>query len=595
MIINGLRVQLYQSLAPVKKDVDEYSSPTVDRLSSVGSTSLTGRQRAVTSQFRSLKRNVPTVDLRQVSPLNAMKIQQIDADLASYRDVNPVRIQTRRGSRFLMEQGSRFTQVYDFLTGLRLRSGELRNPDNFNLRTASSKNPDVLTVLPDKDTPFGAYRITVRKIAKSHELGSSVSSNTSQALGLSGSIRINGWSVQVDESDSLVSIRDKINLGEDVNSNATLDRAEDINANGVIDVNRVSGVYTQEGYLGSFYYNEDINGNGVLDGAEDTNTNKRLDGGSNEVGIRAVISGDQLILINQEPADVEIRFKDPDRILERIGFLFRHDATGDVSTNKLNDQTQEPQKAELSVNGLDYTSTMNRFVEDGSGLMLTLKKTGTSDVKVDSDPDPGLSQIVRFSVSYNSALEFINEIIRQNGAISNNIRLQTIQSDTVRAFFTAPPEAKGNFNSVSDIGIKSSSREPTSVNQLTYENLPERQKDALSLPGPGGNSLFGQTDRIGINSAKNFTINLDKNKVKQSLVSDSASAGDLLRYASERLQKKLDVHLQPEYGTIAFQNRVIDYYRRNQQDVEEELSRAVKLLEGKVTVQAERNIFRSLA
>ncbi len=51
----------------------------------ISETSLTGRQYGIGSQFRFIKRNVPTVEPTLVSPLNAINIQDTDAYISRRR------------------------------------------------------------------------------------------------------------------------------------------------------------------------------------------------------------------------------------------------------------------------------------------------------------------------------------------------------------------------------------------------------------------------------------------------------------------------------------------------------------------------------
>lgn len=565
------------------------------RLSGVEGSSFAGRQGAVTSQFRFLKRNVPTVELTQASPLNAIKIQNIDAVISKSRRIHPAELSSLLGSRFLSEQRSKFNRIYDMLVRLRLRAGEIQENMTFNIKSVTSSDPDELLAKTRADSVNGEYDITVKQIAEFHELGSSAGSDPGRALGYTGTFRINGWTVDVVAGDSLISIRDKINQGEDTNQNGYLDRAEDLNGNGVIDVYRTRAVYTQEGYLPSFYYNEDLNGNGVLDGSEDTNDNEMADGGSSQIGVRAVVAGDQLVLVSTGPADVELRFRDPNMILEKIGFLFRSNANGQVTTEKLNGQTVQPELAEFSVDGEQFTDNQNEVYDAGSRLVLTLIAAGDSTVNVEDDADRGLAPIVRFSLSYNNVLRLINDTIQSGGALSKNSRLQSIHSDTVRSFYTPPALPEDKFKPLAKIGITSDSGEPTAIKQLAFEQIVKRRADRLSIPGPGRFSFFGQSERIGINSSENYIINLDKAKVKSSLEKDSASVGDMLEFAASRLQKSLDSHLQPDYGTIQFQRTVIDFYLRNRDVVETEQSRTSDITMTSIEAGSNTAIFGSFA
>ena len=558
-------------------------------------TSLTERQYGIGSQFRFIKRNVPTVEPTLVSPFNGINIRDTDAFISRLRSPHPLEVQSEYGGRFLSEQKVRINQISDLLVRLRIRTDDLQDTMNFDTPVAKSSNERLVKAVARSGSVEGDYDVIVTELAKSHELGSADTTQVGQALGFTGSFRINGWSVDVVAADSLVSLRDKINQGEDTNSNNILDRAEDINENGTIDVFSTPAVYTPEGYLPSFYYNEDLNGNSVLDASEDLNDSGTADGGSSQIKVRAVISGNQLVFVTSDPAEIELRFRDPDAVLESIGFLFRHNGNGEVTTEILNKQSVEAQNAEINVDSERVVSGRNRIENAIPGVTLTLKAIGSATVSLEDDPKASVEHVARFTISFNDALRMINNAIESGGALSKNLRLQSIHSDVVKSFYTPPDEPEGPFKSLNEVGVRSDAREPTAIKQIAHKQIPRLQQDRNSLPGNGKYSFFAQSKRIGINSSQNFTIDLDKQKFVESLQRDSTSVSELLDFAAGRLQTRLDVHLQPDYGTIRFQKEAIDYYINNQDEVEAVLSGLVGIRQASIEAGSTNTIFSSFA
>ena len=80
-----------------------------------------------------------------------------------------------------------------------------------------------------------------------------------------------------------------------------------------------------------------------------------------------------------------------------------------------------------------------------------------------------------------------------------------------------------------------------------------------------------------------------------SLEEVSASVGVMLGFAAIRLQKSLDIHLQPDYGTIQFQRNVIDFYLRNQDVVETALSRTTEVTRASIEAGSSTAILGSFA
>lgn len=552
-----------------------------------------GRTRAFTSRFRFIEKNAPNVALTNASPLNALNVQSVTADLSRLGTRELVMEKRAFGARFLSAQKSKWNRLSGLLVNLRIRSEKLQEP--LNIRSASSSKPGVADAKAEASAIPGEYQISITRIAKSHELGSSAYDEPGRALGLVGSFRINGWNVDVTAGDSLFALRDKINYGEDENNNGSLDRAEDINQNGKLDVLTAPGAYTQEGYLPPFYYNEDINGNSALDATEDANANLRLDGGSSQTSVRAVVAGDQLVLISDEAADIELRFKDPDRILEKIGFIFRNSASGQTTTSRLNRQTVEPEKALFSVDGKKFAATQNSVNNALEGVSLNLKKSGNVKITLQNDLNLGIIPIVNFAMSYNRALGFLNEVMESDATLGKNRRMQSIYADTAKKFFTVPPAPFGKFRTVADVGITADESKPTAIKQAAFQQLPRLQTDRLALPGPGKYSFTNRAERMGVNSSENFKIRLKEKRVTNSLLENSPAMGALLDFAAGRLQKRLDVNIQPEYGTIKFQKNIADFYIRNRAEAEEKTGRMKNVIESKLKNSHHKNLFRYIA
>jgi len=169
-----------------------------------------------------------------------------------------------------------------------------------------------------------------------------------------------------------------------------------------------------------------------------------------------------------------------------------------------------------------------------------------------------------------------------------------------RFFYTPPDDPKGTlqsgtFKSLDEVGVGSESVEPTAIKQIAYSQIPKQLQDRSSLPGAGKYSFLGQSERIGINSSENFVIDLDRQKYIESLERDSTSVSALLGFAAGRLQKRLDVHLQPDYGTIRLQKNVIEYYISNQDEVDAVLAGTLDISRAVIDTESTNNIFSSFA
>lgn len=555
--------QSYYNLAPAPARQEVIPSAT--QAPAQGSLTLTGGEKAVTQQFQFARRNVPGVDLTLNSPLNALNVQDTLAAMEGGRQGTALDYKLQFGSRFLAEQGRQLNNIYSTLLTLRANAGSMQNSSAFNIKTAKSADSAIVAATAGQNTPVGGYAVTVTRLASADQLASNAYADTSAALGLSGTFKLNGWQSTITSSDSLISIRDKINYGEDINHNGALDHPADVNGDGLLQTLTSPGRWNGRQYLPSFYWNENQAGGGTLSPNEDTNGNQRLDGTSAQTSLSATVAGGQLVLQSANGGNIDIRMEDPNNILEAIGFITRNPDNGATAMNYTNDQSAAPQTAEFSVNGHANTAASNTVTNGTGGLVLTLKGTGSATVDVTADPANALTPIRAFGNSFNQALDLLNTTIASGGALAENTRLQNIYTDTVRSFFTPPPEPVGGFSAVADIGV-GMQNEPRRIAQLSLEQLPAMQ-DRGSIPGTGPQSLLSETRRVNVNGPGDFKISLDAAAMGKELERNNSGVKDIMALGAGRLQRKLDRHLQPEYGTIRLQQEVIAHYTRNQSAV----------------------------
>lgn len=585
--------QSYYTLAPVPLPSRELVIPTAAQSTNQGSLTLAGTEKTVTEQFQFARRDVPSVDLTLNSPLNAINAQDAAITLDAGRQVSAFDYKLQFGSRFLAEQGRQFNNIYGTLLTLRVNAGNIQNSSAFNTKKAQSSDSAVAAATAGQNTPVGGYAVTVTRLAKADQLASNVYADTGAALGLSGTFKVNGWQSTVTPSDSLISIRDKINYGEDTNHNGKLDFPADVNGNGALQALTAPGAWDGRQYLASFYWNEDQVGQGTLSPNEDTNGNGRLDGTSAQTGVGATVAGGQLALRSSNGGNVDIRMEDPNKILEAIGIISRNPDTGAVAPNYFNNQSAPPQTAEFSVNGHASTAASNAVTNGVGGLLLTLNGTGSATVDVAADPAGAITSIRAFADSYNQALDLLNTTIASGGALADNARLQDIYTDTVRSFFGPSPEPVGGFSSVADVGIGMQNL-PHRIAELTLDQLPAIQSGG-SLPGAGPQSLLSETRRVNVDSPNDFKITVNAAAMGKELEGNNGGVKDIMALGARRLQQKLDRHLQPEYGTIKSQQGIIAYYTSNQAAVGNLMAQSTQVVATDINMQRQNMLFTPLA
>ncbi len=531
-----------------------------------------GISETVANSFWFMRREVPGVILFD-GAASAIKTRDTLKELETVSPNNsPILDKINFGSRFLNLKGMNFDDLASHLIELNNNSSRLSKRDSLNIHKGSSTNSDSIDISAGFGSPDGEYKIQVHQLATAQQIVSNEFSDPYKSLSFSGSFTINGYSISVTLSDSMNDIKDKINYGEDTNKNGGLDLSEDLNKNGRIDSFFIKGVKSDGVYLSNISIFEDVNSNSTLDPTEDTNNNERLDGGSSKINITASIERNRLILASTLYGDKEIQLTDTDGILLSLGF-FELNGKG-VSVQKEQQLLSNGenlnkgyQKAIVSVNDIKYEKKTNTITDIISDATITLKKSSSSGITVtiSSDVKQALGNIKGFVDSFNKTLRFINEQISSDKMLNKDEKVQNIRNNIVH---NANDEIISNdgTNHISQIGIEKNKSERRYINQLSLTNLLNNLKEQFA--SKGGNSIYSNLDEIGITSIENDTLNINEDRLKESLKNNSSDVYKILSGAADsitsRIGKQMESALNPKTGTIRFRKDVIDYYTKNQ-------------------------------
>ncbi len=529
----------------------------------------------IANSFWFMRREVPGVILFD-NAASAIKTRDTLKELENVSPNNsPIVDKINFGSSFLNLKGMNFDDLASHLAEFSNSSSSLSERESLNIHKGVSVNSDSIDISVGAGSHDGEYQIQVHQLASAQQIVSNESSDPFKSLSLSGSFTINGYSISVTSSDSLNDIKDKINYGEDTNKNGGVDLSEDLNKNGNIDSFFIKGVRSDGIYLNNISIFEDKNSNRQLDSSEDINNNERLDGGSSKINVRASIERNRLILTSTLYGDKKISLTDTDGILLSLGF-FKLDGRG-VSVQKEQqllsngeNLNKEPQKAIVSVNDIKYEKNTNTISDIISDATINLKKSSSSGITVtiSSDVTQALGNIKGFVDSFNKTLRFINDQIASDKMLNKDEKVQIIRNNMVHNANDEIMSDDGS-NHISQIGIEKNKSERRNVNQLSLTNLLLNLRDQIANhTAKGGNSIYSNLDEIGITSIENDTLNINEDRLRESLKNNSndvykilSGSGDSITY---RIGKQMESALNPKTGTIRFRKDVIDYYTKNQ-------------------------------
>ena len=141
-----------------------------------------------------------------------------------------------------------------------------------------------------------------------------------------------------------------------------MDFSEDVNRNGVLEILKVSNSEFGSGV----YIKEDVNGNGEIDPTEDSNGNKRLDGGTFDNNVLALVRDNRLVLVSLAGGSNTIDISEDNNVLLDLGF-FEIDGSGrkvqkEIQLNDLErpeNLVVQPQTALAEVDGDLFSSDSN--------------------------------------------------------------------------------------------------------------------------------------------------------------------------------------------------------------------------------------------
>ncbi len=506
--------------------------------------------------FTFFSNRIPQVDdLR--GPLSAFRINDAGRFVTERFGINHVPILDEVGaSRLTSRQTDDIDNLQIRLQTLLDKVEELRLGKAFNLLNAKSSDPTVLRASADSTAREARFEVTINAVATRSVLASDAQGTG--ALGLNGNFRVNGVQITVVNTDTLADIKDKINRGEDVNGNGSLDGAEDVNGNGIIETIQVNG--SQHG--SGIFIIEDQNGNGVLDPAEDSNGNLRLDGGTQDHRVTATLLENRLLLTSQTGANSTITLDDPDSVLFNLGF-FELDAGGFVvrKTVQLNavgtNLVTQGTDAAITVGNQSFTSTTNSFSGLFTGITLDLHGSPgeTARVTVETDASAAVTQIQSLFLRLNDAITALNDSLAFAQTFARDFELQSVRQELTENSQTgiraneirdASRESVDPNNPVPpSLGLNSVNSEKFSTTERAATRTVRALRNGLgTLFANSGSELFKKLSSIGIKTESDDTIRVDVPALTRALETQPDSVLKLLNDFETGILPLLQVQLE---------------------------------------------------
>jgi len=241
------------------------------------------------------------------------EISQLEKQKSAWRDIN-----------------SRISSLGDKLSDLKFSS-------TYNSRTAESTDEDIVSATASNNAAENSYELEITQLAKAHRVASNKQTDSTSALGLTGTLEVKGKTLNVESGFSLNDIRDLINNTEDLGAKATI-----VDNNLVIES-------TETGTDNVLNISGDI---------------------STDLGI-ATITSAQNANLKINGIDVESQSNSVDQAVEGITFELKGTTPADPDTGEIDPITievaKDTEKTEKAVQAFvdQYNSVMN-FIDNKS-------------------------------------------------------------------------------------------------------------------------------------------------------------------------------------------------------------------------------------
>lgn len=376
---------------------------------------------------------------------------EIISELMSLERVSVDKIEIKQNK--LSKKKEIYNDISGRLNNLKNIANGLKSDSDFNLYKVSYTEQSVIQwSMADSVVP-ASYSVMVNNLATAHTISSDRQDSSSEALGLTaGTIQINGVSVEIDELDSLTSIRDKINNSEGTGVRATIVdnvlRIQSVStgAENVIELVDSSSILVDLGIL-----NGDLSIKNELIAAGDasmTIDGQNITSSSNT--ITGVVDGATIQLLKAGSTDVTVE-RDISAIAGKIkNFINQYNSAIDLIYSKVTEKRIYPVETEsdmyaglvngdITLNNIRYTLN-DLFANTVSGLEESFNSLSSIGITKSSFSSTGSNTDML-------AGKLIVDDAKLNEAITGNF-------EAVRDIFTKNNGVEGLENEDYGIGVR---------------------------------------------------------------------------------------------------------------------------------------------
>lgn len=476
------------------------------------------------------------------------------------------------------------------LSAVARAAGTLNSPSAFALMSGTTGDADVATISASSSSSVGTFDLAVQKLAKANKIGSAAQTDTSSALGKTGTASLNGKSFSIEASDSLTNIAKKVNaLGAGVSASVvdggtgraylTLTSTNTGAANAVSLADLSGTTMADLGMIGSGASVREAKGNsangynysaktvalGTMLGATGLSPSTLTIGGqainvdpatdtldslttkinnASIAGVTATVQADtkdgatvyslQISGSGSPPA-----MSETGGILRGIGILRASPASELVPA----------QDAEYTLDGVPLTSTTNTVSGAIAGATLTLKKQASTTVTLTKDTAGVTKNVTGLVKSVNDLLSSIKSQSNfdpktyQSGVLFGDSIARSAKDSVQNMLFSDTPGLSGTIKNLAQIGVGVDDAGAVTLDESIFQAALSKDSEGVASlfqaigKGSDNNLKFVSATSTAVSSGiSGYAVNITQPATKGSYVADLNQTS--VRTVSESLNFK---------------------------------------------------------
>ena len=538
------------------------SSQDAKNLLSLPANQLPGKNDILRESFFFAEQKTPQTDVS--GPVAALRILQSLGYLTSLfqQTETPIIPNIDKKSQSVGVKTDILKGIKNSLQVLNSTVTRLLQNDALNTRSTQSSQPDAVALKAGKESPITSISVEAAQVSSSNTLASNEQSLPYSALGLTGNFIVNGYNISVVSSDTIITIKDKINYGSDYNHNGIQDGPQDIDGTGQSEI-----IFVRPGrFTPGVYIVKDNEGKGYLYPNEDANNTGLIVGGSKQNNIVATIENNRLKLASQAGGSNSIDLQDPDNVLLALGF-FELNSKGmpiqkEVQYTTSNSVTRlpanliiSPEKAVIKIDGKTVTSDSNVFegVVPDASLNVKLVSSAPAEISTFLDPTNATNQIKILFSHFNEAMKKLNGALMTSKIFETDVDIQRIRNALTQSQKKTSDAAKRNegidsvrakYQNPSAIGFDVKNTEKNTVQETAVTSFVQSIKDQVEMPFKNSPAdLYKRLSSMGIRTAEDNSFSVNEAELNQALTVNSKEVLDLLTNPETGILTRLKSHL----------------------------------------------------